>query len=234
VSEPLITAGRLVFLMCPSVRDIRATYERIADSYAAARRRPWLQVLDFIEGLPRGYRVLDLGCGHGRHARPLAAAGHRVVGVDLSRRLLTIGRAESLASRDSIRIGWLEGAASALPFRESAFDSALCIAVLHHIPSPEDRKEALVELRRVLRPGGTAFLSVWSVDDPNLREILGSRTADTDVEIPWRLPDGAAVPRFYHLFRGDELERLIIDSGLVGERFFRTAGNHFVQVRKHG
>lgn len=220
--------------MGPSVRDIRATYERIAESYAAARRRPWLQVVDFIQGLPRGCRVLDLGCGHGRHARPLAAAGHRVVGVDLSRRLLMIGRAESLVSRDPFRIEWLEGMASTLPFSDSVFDASLCIAVLHHIPSPELRKEALVELRRVLRPGSKAFLSVWSVDDPNLRDIFGSRTADPDVEIPWRLPDGAAVPRFYHLFQGGELERLIIDSGLEGERFFRSAGNHFAQVRKHG
>jgi hypothetical protein len=89
-------------------------------------------------------------------------------------------------------------------------------------------------MRRVLRPGSPAFLSVWSLDDPYLEKALGGRPKKPDVEIPWRLPDGTTVPRPYHLFKEGELEGLIIESGLEGESFFRGSGNIFALARTHG
>lgn len=210
--------------------DVRATYERIAESYAATRTRPWPQVLDFVSSLPSRCRVLDVGCGPGRHARPLDAAGHRVVGLDLSRRLLTVGRQLTPATR----IDWLEGEATALPFRDATFDAAICVAVVHHLSSRDERTKALAELRRVLRRRGRAFISVWSKDNPYLQDVLGGRPNDQDVEIPWRLPDGSAAMRFYHLFVEGELDRMIIESGLHGERFFQGSGNYFAVATNHG
>jgi len=78
------------------------------------------------------------------------------------------------------------------------------------------------------------LVSVWSADDPQVEKLLGDRPRSPDVEIPWRLPDGTTVPRPYHLFREGELERLIIESGLEGERFFREAGNWFALAKAHG
>jgi tRNA (uracil-5-)-methyltransferase TRM9 len=220
--------------MARSKKQVRAAYDRIAESYAAAREQPWPEVLDFITGLPSGDLVLDVGCGHGRHARPLALTGHGVVGIDLSRRLLSIGRKAASSSPEFHAIDWLSGDATALPFADSTFDAALCIAVLHHLPTRGERVVALTEMRRVLRPGSPAFLSVWSLDDPYLEKALGGRPKKADVEIPWRLPDGTAVPRSYHLFKEGELDRLIIDSGLEGESFFRGSGNFFASARTHG
>lgn len=214
--------------------DVRATYDRIAESYAAARVKPWDSVLDFVADLPAGGLVLDVGCGHGRHARSLALTGHRVVGVDISRRLLSIGRKATASSRELGTISWIGADATALPFPDATFDAALCIAVLHHLPSRDDRILALSEMRRVLRPDAEAQISVWSVDDPYLEKALGGRPKKADVEIPWRLPDGTTIPRPYHLFQEGELERLIIESGLRGERFFRSAGNWFALARAHG
>lgn len=212
---------------------VRATYERIAESYATARTRPWPEVLDFISTLSADSFVLDLGSGHGRHARPLASAGHRVVGLDLSRRLLSIGRRDSRSIPRLGRIEWIEGEATALPFRDSTFDAGVCIAVLHHLRGA-DRIKALDELRRVLRRGGRVFVSVWSRDDPDLQRRLASGPAGPDVEIPWTLPDGSLVPRFYHLFEEGELERLIIESGLHVERFFPGSGNYFALAKNDG
>src|SRR5438552_1712105 len=212
----------------------RATYDRIAASYAAARERPWDEVLDFITDLPAGSLVLDVGCGHGRHARPLALTGQSVVGIDVSRKLLTIGKKATSSSQDFRSIEWVGADATALPFPDATFDAALCIAVLHHLTSRVDRLLAVTEMRRVLRPGAKAFRRVWSLDDPYLERVLGGRPKKPDVEIPWRLPDGTTVPRPYHLFKDDELERLIIESGLEGESFFRGAGNRFVLARANG
>jgi SAM-dependent methyltransferase len=88
---------------------------------------------------------------------------------------------------------------------------------------------ALGEIRRVLRPGGTLFASVWDRDQPRFHE-----SESADVGVPWRLPDGTKVSRFYHLFREGELESLIIESGLRGERFFRARSNRFAEATKHG
>src|SRR5256885_12482984 len=56
------------------------------------------------------------------------------------------------------------------------FRSALSIAVLHHLPSRDDRKLALAELRRVLQPEGKALISVWSFDDPQIATRLDRKS----------------------------------------------------------
>lgn len=220
--------------MIPSKAEIRATYERIADSFAATRREPWPEVDSFVQALPGRSRVLDLGCGNGRHARVLARRGHRAVAVDFSRRLMAIGRRETSEEGHRIAIEWVEGDATDLAFQDASFDAALCIAVLHHLPTPSDRIAVLSELRRVLRRGAPALVSVWARDQPRFESVLASHPHDDDVEVPWTMPDGTAVPRFYHLFRESELQRLIIESNLHGERFFRGGGNWFALAKADG
>jgi len=214
--------------------DIRATYDRIAESFAARRREPWPEVRSFIESLPRGSRVLDLGAGHGRHTTILAGLGHHAVALDFSRRLLSIGRADERRKGVAVRIDWVGGEATKLPFRDASFDASLCIAVLHHLPLESDRIAALTELRRVLRRQAPVFLSVWAREQPRFQSMPAASKVDGDVEVPWTMPDKTVVPRFYHLFQKGELERLIIGSGLHGERFFPGAGNWFVQARSNG
>lgn len=208
--------------------EVRDVYERIADSFAPTRSRAWPEVLRFIEDLPRASRVLDVGCGNGRHMKALLRSGQRAVGVDFSRRLLVIGRAE-LGTPDA---SWVEAQAGLLPFREDSFDAATCIAVLHHLPTEDDRLAAIEEVRRVLRRGALVVVSVWDRDQPRFK---GPQVDERgDAEIPWTLPDGTRVGRYYHLFERGELEALIIASGLRGERFFRSSGNLFALATKRG
>ena len=214
--------------------DIRATYDRIAESFAARRREPWPEVASFIETLPRGSRVLDLGAGNGRHAKILAGRGIRAVAFDFSHRLLMIGRTGERAEGQAMRVDWVGGEATKLPFRNASFDAALCIAVLHHLPLESDRLLSLQEIRRVLRRGTPALVSVWAREQPRFQSALALPEVDGDVEVPWTMPDRTVVRRFYHLFGAGELERLIIASGLDGERFFHGAGNWFAQARSNG
>ena len=214
--------------------DIRETYDRIAESFAARRRVLWPEVESFIETLPPGSRVLDLGAGNGRHAKILAGRGIRAVALDFSSRLLTIGRRTERGDGHAMRVDWVGGDATSLPFRNASFDAAMCIAVLHHLPLEADRLVSLRELRRVLRRGAPVLVSVWAREQPRFQSAPARPEVDGDVEVPWTMPDRTVVLRFYHLFGAGELERLIIASGLDGERFFHGAGNWFAQARSNG
>ena len=226
-------------MAAPTKAEVRATFERIAEPFAASRAEPWPEVLSFTTSLPPDARLLDAGCGNGRHARALAAAGHRVVAVDFARNLLTIGRRGSRGRVWADRILWVQAEASVLPLRDASVDAAICVAVLHHLPSADERVRALRELGRVLVSRGRVFVSVWALDQPRFRKAVEARRglpADLrgDVEVPWTMPDGVVVPRYYHLFQEGELEELIIESGLHGERFFRGPGNLYAEASSHG
>ena len=218
---------------------VRATYERIAEPFAASREEPWPEVLSFASTLPEAARVADVGCGNGRHARAIASTGHSVIALDFARNLLLIGRRGSRGRVWGARIAWVQAEATTLPVRDGAVDAAICVAVLHHLPTLEERVRALRELRRILASRGRLFVSVWALDQPRFRKAVQARRhlpveVQGDVEVPWTMPDGVVIPRYYHLFQEGELEELIIESGLHGERFFRGPGNLFAEASSHG
>lgn len=112
--------------------------------------------------LQPGDRVLDLGCGEGRHAIS-ARLEHDVdvVGLDLSATDLHTARcrAEEFASgtEASASILWVRGSGLALPFADATFSKVICAEVLEHVP---DYRQVLREIQRVLRPGGLLAISV--------------------------------------------------------------------------
>ncbi len=96
-------------------------------------------------------RVLDLGCGVGRHAVALAALGARVVGLDASTAALEeVGRR---ARNAGVRVELCEGNFAPLPFEDDSFDYVLSYNAVYH-GDEASLRSTLSELRRVLRPGG--------------------------------------------------------------------------------
>lgn len=109
-----------------------------------------------------GDRVLDLGCGEGRHAiTAYLNEAVRVVGLDLS--LEDLGTASSRygefrnAEDPARSVGFVCASGLKLPFADGSFDRVICSEVLEHIP---DYRSVLEEIRRVLKPGGLFAVSV--------------------------------------------------------------------------
>ncbi len=96
-----------------------------------------------------GRRVLDLGCGGGMLAEPMARAGARVTGVDVSRPALKVAREH--ARRNGLEIDYRLAKAEQLPFDDETFDLVVAFDVLEHL---DDLGKALGEVARVLRPRG--------------------------------------------------------------------------------
>jgi SAM-dependent methyltransferase len=115
-----------------------------------------------VLGLRPGDRILDLGCGGGRHAFEAARRGAVVTAVDLDLGELKDVRgltAEMVAAGEiqAERIGVANGDALRLPFPDGTFDRIIASEVMEHIP---DDTGAAAELTRVLRPGGTIAVTV--------------------------------------------------------------------------
>lgn len=138
-------------------------------------------------GLAQDDRILDLGCGWGRHLVLLRAAGHDVTGLDASRALLDAARRrEAEAGVGKGRpVGLVRGEMRALPFRERHFDAVLNLATsLGLFLDDPPAVMALAEARRVLRPGGRLVLEGMHRDDV----VAHFATRDR-----WRLEDRTEV-----------------------------------------
>ena len=113
-------------------------------------------------GLAKGDKVLDLGCGEGRHViSAYMAHDIQAVGVDLSFDDLKISaeRFVHFSEPDNDKKSFLLSASNALslPFASNSFDAVICSEVLEHIP---DYQSVLAEITRVLKPKGVFATSV--------------------------------------------------------------------------
>jgi SAM-dependent methyltransferase len=103
-------------------------------------------------GIGPGKRLLDVGCGLGASSHVAASEfGLRVDGVDASAAMI----ARAMDRPGAARIRWATASLPHLPFEDDAFDAVLAECVL----STTDRDQALREIARILRPGGTLMLS---------------------------------------------------------------------------
>jgi SAM-dependent methyltransferase len=156
-------------------------FDRAAEIYDATRALPThvQEALTerLLELLSDVGRVLEVGIGTGRIARPLAARGRRVCGVDISP--LMLGRLATQLEPGHERPDLVLGDATRLPFADGSFGAALSFHVVHLIPEWE---RALDEAHRVIGDGGRFVYyqrrdeyKRWMDSHDKLGELLGDR-----------------------------------------------------------
>jgi SAM-dependent methyltransferase len=178
----------------------RAFYARLGADGLAARTRPEydeLIVAALLELLPLDGRVLDVGCGYGRIAVPLAAAGFRVCGLDHAENLLAAARTR--AAEAGVEVELAVGSMTRLPYPDGAFDAALCLWSAFHELLEEDAQSAAVgELWRVLAPGGLALVEGPRYAVPPPAEIRSGERRGPDHRIAWHRIEGTLNPHYVH------------------------------------
>lgn len=112
-------------------------------------------------GTSPGAKLLDVGCGYGRHAMELAARGYHVVGLDLSTPLLVRGGEE--AHRRGLTINFIRGDMRELDF-DGQFDGAYCLFSTFGYFDDETNKKTAGNIARALRPGGKCVFEILNRD----------------------------------------------------------------------
>jgi ubiquinone/menaquinone biosynthesis C-methylase UbiE len=129
------------------------------------------QAAQLTEGLPDGADVLEVAPGPGYLAIEIARLGRfRVTGLDISRTFVEI--ASESARRAAVRVDFRNGDAASIPFDAESFDLIVCQAAFKNFTRPRD---ALNEMHRVLRGGGTAVIQ-------DMRRDASGADIDRDVK----------------------------------------------------
>lgn len=133
------------------------------------KTRRWLEPASGMDRLAARWKamgfqkLLDRGCGPGRHAIFFAKLGFQVTGMDLSPEAL--GYLERWARQERLSVRTVEGDMFHMPFPEDSFDCVLDYNVSFHTDTAGYLR-TVKELRRVLRPGGEVYLTLKSRKDP--------------------------------------------------------------------
>lgn len=191
------------------LESVKSAYEQIAPEFATTRQTIWSGLKVFLEYIHDGDKILDAGCGNGRLLQLFEKKNIQYFGCDANEKLIAIAKkSHPLASFD---IGNL----LQLPYKDNFFDAEFCIAAFHHIPGRELRKRALLEMKRVLRPGGIMIVTSWYFLSERYRKyflknialkLFGKSELDfLDAMIPW----GGGPKRYYHLMTRSEARALV-------------------------
>jgi ubiquinone/menaquinone biosynthesis C-methylase UbiE len=140
------------------------------------RRRTGVDAWQVID--PAVARVLDLGCGAGRHVVFFAESGCNTAGIDLSD--TAVEAARHRIRQSGLAADLRAGSATSLPWPDSSFDAVVSCGVLDHMP-PADCTAAVGEVFRVLRPGGLFYLDLVAKEEYSFGQ--GRRVAPDTFEI---------------------------------------------------
>ena len=179
-------------------------FNRIADGWYGFRHRTIFrsELEKTVKYWEKG-KLINIGCGHGPDFLPFKE-GFDLYGIDFSIEMLKL--AQKYARKYNLTPDFALADMRYLPFKDGSFDYAISIAAYHHINKENDRHQAFRELKRVLKPGGEAFVTVWNHWQPK----FWFRRRNT--LIPWR-KKGEILYRYYYLFSFREIEKIARKNG---------------------
>lgn len=180
VPDMLDEKGEVLEKKCDELENkyVHEIYETMAEHFSHTRGNPWPKVRDFVSSFGPGSLLLDVGCGNGRFMNCIKDSEVFFIGTDRCKSLLGTARAKNpnlqVFVDNCMKLG----------VRSGIFDGIICIAVLHHLSTPERRIRAISELVRCLRRGGSLLIYVWAFEQKE--GTVGARSfSSKDTMVPW-------------------------------------------------
>jgi 2-polyprenyl-3-methyl-5-hydroxy-6-metoxy-1,4-benzoquinol methylase len=149
--------------------DAAELYDLIHGDFASDQ---WLDF--YLTHTRAGSDVLELACGTGRLTIPLAEAGRRMAGLDLSESMLTLARAKAMARK--VDLSWMQGDMTQFLLGRT-FDTILLPAQsMSHLVRREQVEGLFESVRRNLRPNGAFIFELFC---PSVELLAGAETPET-------------------------------------------------------
>jgi ubiquinone/menaquinone biosynthesis C-methylase UbiE len=196
----------------------REIFDEIAESWY--RLRHWCRFTEELDEVAQRWqkgRLLNVGCAHGPDFLSFED-GFELWGVDFSSEMVKLAR--KYATKFNFGVNLVVADAISLPFPDDFFDWAIAVATYHHIKGDEQRMAAFRELRRVLKPGAEAFITVWNQWQPAF--WLNGK----EVWVPWK-SRGKTLYRYYYLYSYREFKKALTESGFEVIRIFPESSYKF-------
>lgn len=201
--------------------NVKDVYEKIATHFSHTRVYSWSWIAEFLENIHsknENSLIYDLGCGNGRN---MNFKNLKFIGIDNCQNFINICKSKNLNVIKS------EITNTQLP--SNSADAIICIAVIHHLVSEENRLRALLELRRLIKSDGKILLSVWSINQPK-KTRRNFKSYGNNIVL-WN-NYGESYERYYYIFKIDELKSLIKKAGLHILNHHYDCGNEIFVLLK--
>ncbi len=162
-------------------------------------------------------KLLNIGCAHGPDFLPFKQ-DFELYGIDFSTEMLRLALRYSEKFKFDVSLALAD--VRHLPYADETFHWAISVATYHHIKGEDERLKSLLELRRALKPGGEAFITVWNRWQPRFWFHR------KEVAVPWKMKD-KTLYRYYYLFSYSELEKLAKRTGFEIIKSFPESSYRF-------
>ncbi|KAH3900348.1 probable tRNA (carboxymethyluridine(34)-5-O)-methyltransferase [Saccharomycodes ludwigii] len=159
---------------------VHKVYNEIAHHFSETRYKPWPVVKEFLTSRETGSIGIDVGCGNGKYLN--VNPNIYLLGSDRSQGLIEC--AHQINGKYNILIA--DGLQ--LPHRDSSFDFAISIAVVHHWSTRERRIAAIKHILSKVRPGGEILIYCWALEQEASKRGY-HEGMDQDVLVPWVLQE---------------------------------------------
>jgi SAM-dependent methyltransferase len=180
------------------IKFVKNIYDEIASEFKVTRVNKWSWVTSFITQLPKNSLIYDIGCGNGRNMK---YDNYNFIGIDNCNNFLDICNNDGLKT--------VYGEMTEIPLENNSADAIINIASFHHLSTTDNRLKALKEFKRLLKPQGKILLSVWSINQPSKTRVTFNSYGNNTVY--WKKKH----PRYYYIFKIDELYDLFYEAGLT-------------------
>jgi ubiquinone/menaquinone biosynthesis C-methylase UbiE len=193
--------------------------------YRTGRGR-WKGTTNFQLELPEGSRILEIGCGNGKHLSSFFNKGFELFAMDVSPSAIIL--AKDRVNLSKAKVHFSVGDAAKLEFRDGFFDCAFMFHILAHL-SEEDRPRAIREAFRVLKKGGRLYFRDFHITDYRFTKGIevekNTKRKGTNVWVHYFtenevndafgeggfIVEGIKLDSYKHIFRGKPFPRCEMD-----------------------
>ena len=219
------------------IQETQENYNILAAHFSYTRSSIWSDLKIFTPEIKPKAKILDIGCGNGRVFGLFKNKNVDYLGIDFSKNL--INEAEKRYPQAKFKIGDITVKKTWQNFKNK-FDFVFCVAVLHHLPTQQLKKELTQQIWQALKPNGKAFIAVWNLWQ---KKYLKHHFSIKSLKLKWQLKNISAlyipykynqaiINRFLHRFTLKELNNLFLGANFTVEKSWSSGKNLCLEAKK--